>query len=98
MGKMVAPFSNATEAEMWLNRNCYSCTTSKNCTAFKHLEEGFIFGGISERTARYIGTVNITPTYCDLEMFCKNKDKRYIKIQSICPPDFLNSIINERTN
>jgi len=60
MGKMVAPFSNATEAEMWLNRNCYSCTTSKNCTAFKHLEEGFIFGGISERTARYIGTVNIT--------------------------------------
>jgi 5-methylcytosine-specific restriction endonuclease McrA len=57
--KKIIPFSNATEAEWWLNYNCDVCRRS-NCSAKLAIQKGFISGYITERMAEFIGHTNNT--------------------------------------
>jgi len=79
--KKYIPFSNATEAEQWMNNNCEICTTSKNCSAKRNIELGFIIGEITIAAANFIGISRkfINSNYITLNIECQNKDKRIVK-------------------
>ena len=79
--KKVIPFSTGTEAEIWMFRNCDKCTTSRNCSAKKNIELGFITSEITIKSAEFIGiaTKFIDSDYINLNIECKNKDNRKIK-------------------
>lgn len=52
--KKIIPFSNGTEAMMWLDQNCDVCRRS-NCSAKVAIQRGFVSGNITERMASFIG-------------------------------------------
>ena len=53
--KKIIPFSNGTEAMMWLEDNCDACRTRSGCSAKRNIEQGFITGEITIRAAEFIG-------------------------------------------
>jgi len=74
--KNYIPFSNGTEAQIWMSRNCEVCTTK--CHFKKNIEFGFISGSITQRTAEFIGIQKIyasVPIHCTLNDICQYKDK-----------------------
>ncbi len=52
--KQFIPFSNGTEAEMWIVRNCDKCKLL-NCTAKRRIQEGFITGEMPLKRAEWVG-------------------------------------------
>lgn len=68
------PFSNGTEAGIWVSNNCDVCATNSGCFAKKNIEFGFVSGEITIKAAYFIG-IN-KKMLLDV---CQNKDKRVIK-------------------
>lgn len=69
----VIPFSNATEAEWWKQKNCYHCAkysdtveirTKAKCRLAYDLDFGFISGNIPLKTAIMIGWQDNELTKC----------------------------------
>ncbi len=77
--KRVVPFSNGTEAEMWLSANCENCEKPR-CFAKRDIEEGFWVGTITEKTAKYIGIKREQGNYVELQLQCNNKQGYIQKI------------------
>jgi hypothetical protein len=57
MAQRIKPFSNATEAMWWMERNCDKCHRVK-CYAKSCIELGFITGEITLKMANWIGYEN----------------------------------------
>lgn len=72
--KRIIPFSNSTEAMIWISNNCDVCKTKNNCSAKKNIELGFVTGDISIKTAEFIGFHNNK-----INSICNFKDKRAIR-------------------
>ena len=72
MSKRIIPFSNGTEAMIWMDLNCNSCTTK--CHWKRNMDMGFGFGDITVKTAEFIGHNRITDEYVDLLDECQHKD------------------------
>jgi len=89
--KRLIPFSNATEAEMWLAANCENCGR-KYCNGRRNIEEGFLLGDITLRAAEWIGIKQQTEKYVELVTQCKHK-QGYIQI--IAPKKKKNEIKNQ---
>lgn len=71
--KKVIPFSNGTQAMIWMDRNCESC--SPKCYFEKNMAMGFITGDITIKTAEFIGIDSINGKFVDLNRICNNKNK-----------------------
>jgi hypothetical protein len=59
------PFSNGTEADYFLDKNCHKClkrsTAVKKCSMQEQIVNGFFTGEISTQTAQKIGILD--PSY-----------------------------------
>ena len=70
--KRLIPFSNGTEAQMWLEKNCEICKTK--CHNKRNIEDGFILGNITIKTAQFIGYTKMDDKFVSLLWNCKNKN------------------------
>lgn len=72
--KRIVPFSNGTEAMIWMNNNCDECKTRRGCAGKKNIELGFLLGDISGASAILIGMTNgrLSPS-------CQMKSKRKLE-------------------
>ena len=77
--KKVRPFSNATDAMVWMNNNCDNCKRP-SCWSKRSLEIGFISGDISIIQAKKIGGECSGKDYFKLsercQMFTKVRPKK----------------------
>lgn len=73
MTRRIVPFSNGTEAMIWMEQNCDICKTKSGCSARNNVEKGFITGDISINAAISIGWKDD-----DFPDKCQMKDKRNI--------------------
>ena len=73
--KTIVPFSNGTEAMMWLDNNCDSCVKSKfynsgseptdyRCRLYYWISLGMVSGEIPLRVAEKIGYANGNLLHC----------------------------------
>jgi hypothetical protein len=86
--KRLKPFSNGTEAMVWLEMNCESCSTK--CHFKRNVEDGFIMGDITISTAVHIGYESIVDHIVHLNRVCQHKDKlkKHRKTKSMSLPTF----------
>lgn len=74
--KRYVPFSNGSEAVDWWECNCAYCKTK--CYYRNNMNDGFILGDISLKTAEFVGYESISKKFVNLNGTCQHKDK-YIK-------------------
>jgi hypothetical protein len=70
--KRLIPFTNGTEAMIWLERNCEKCITK--CHFKRNIEDGFVTGDITIKTAEFIGYDKMNGKYVYLAK-CQHKNE-----------------------
>jgi len=69
--KKLKPFSNGTEAMIWMGNNCDTCRRT-GCSKKQSFQRGFISGTITEHVADYVGYTRISNEQVDLNYRCQH--------------------------
>ncbi len=70
--KKLIPFTNATEAMVWLDKNCNTCKTK--CRYKNSIELGFITGTITIKACKHFGYEKMENGYVELLSECNHKE------------------------